>query len=66
LARRGREEAAREKARDREEKLSTVRAAERDMKEELQEKINQKHLEATRRHKEKVFFHVELSRIFTT
>ena len=54
LARKERQEAAREKARDREEKLSTVRAAERDMKEELHEKIIQKQQEAARRHQEKV------------
>jgi len=52
--RKGREEAAREKNRDREEKLSTVRAAEKDMKEELQEKIAQKMEEASKRHQEKL------------
>lgn len=52
--RKDREEAAREKNRDREEKLSTVRAAEKDMKEELQEKIQQKMEEAAKRHQEKL------------
>ena len=52
--RKDREEAAREKNRDREEKLSTVRAAEKDMKEELQEKIQQKMEEAAKRHREKL------------
>ena len=52
--RKDREEAAREKNRDREEKLSTVRAAEKDMKEELQEKIQQKMEDAAKRHQEKL------------
>lgn len=52
--RKDREEAAREKARDREEKLSTVRANEEGQKVELQEKIQIKHEEAAKRHKEKL------------
>ena len=52
--RKDREEATREKNRDREEKLSTVRAAEKDMKEELQEKIQQKMEDAAKRHQEKL------------
>ena len=47
-------EAAKEKARDREEKLSTVRAAEKDMKEKRQEKMLQKQEDAAKRHKEKL------------
>ena len=42
-------EAAREKNRDREEKLSCVKAAEQDMKEKRQEKILQKQEDAAKR-----------------
>ncbi|XP_040569943.1 LOW QUALITY PROTEIN: uncharacterized protein [Lepeophtheirus salmonis] len=52
--RKDRIEAAREKARDREERLSTVRAAEQDMKEELQEKIALKQEIVAKRHKERL------------
>ena len=47
-------EAAREKNRDREEKLSSVKAAEQDMKEKRQEKIQQKQEDAAKRHKERL------------
>lgn len=53
-ARKDRVEAAREKARDREEKLISVRTAEKDLKNELQEKIQQKQEDAAKRHKEKL------------
>lgn len=53
-ARKDREEAAREKARDRESKLSNVRAAEKDFKTELQDKIQQKQEDAAKRHQEKL------------
>ena len=47
-------EAAREKNRDREEKLSSVKAAEQDMKEKRQEKLLQKQENAAIRHKERL------------
>ena len=47
-------EAAREKARDREEKLSSVKAAEQDMKEKRQEKLQQKQEYAAKRHMEQL------------
>ena len=47
-------EAAREKNRDREEKLSSVKAAEEDMKKNYEEKILQKQEDASKRHKERL------------
>ena len=47
-------EAAREKNRDREEKLSSVKAAEQDMKKSYEEKIMQKQEDAYKRHKERL------------
>merc|ERR1740128_1427214 len=51
-AREKRKVSARQKDKERLEKLSTVRAAEKDMKEELQEKIQQKQEDAAKRHAE--------------
>ena len=60
-------EAAREKNRDREEKLSSVKAAEQDMKEKRQEKILQKQEDAAKRYiyfeKYCNLFSVSLSRL---
>ena len=47
-------EAAREKNRDREEKLSSVKAAEQDMKKSYEEKILQKQEDASKRHQERL------------
>ena len=47
-------EAALEKARDREEKLSSVKAAEQEMKEKRQEKLQQKQEYAAKRHQEQL------------
>jgi len=51
-AREKRKVSARQRDRERLERLSTVRAAEKDMKEELQEKIQQKQEDAAKRHAE--------------
>ena len=47
-------EAAREKNRDREEKLSSVKVAEQDMKKSYEEKILRKHEDASKRHQERL------------